>query len=785
MKLSEHWLRELANPALSTAELADLLTFGGIEVEAVEAAAPAFEKVVVAEVLSVEKHPQADRLNVCKVNAGGDPLTIVCGAPNVRKGMRVPAALPGAKLPGMEIKVAKVRGVESHGMLCSPRELGIAEDASGLMELASDAVIGKSVRELLDLDDQILTTKPTPNRGDCLSVLGLAREIAALGAVPLLWKPPAAVDAAIDDRMEITIEAPADCPRYCVRIIRGVKAGAATPEWMVRRLQRSGVRSISPVVDVTNYVMLEMGQPLHAFDAAKLSGGIKVRRATPGERLVLLNGVEFALSADHLVIADSRQALALAGIMGGEHSGVTESTNDIVLESAFFSPDSIAGKTRSSGFSSDSAYRFERGVDFSSARLAMERATALLLQICGGKPGPVAEKQAELPRRDAVTVRLSRAKQVLGFSLTDDAAISILERLGCSPSINNETITAVPPSHRFDIAIEEDLIEELARVYGYANIPALPPPAPTVMLPRAEAIRPPNAVRRLLAGRDYQEVITYSFVDHIWEADFSPVAAPVALENPISAQMSVMRSTLIGGLVDAVAFNASRKQGRIRLFEIGRCFVKSGDSAINQPWRVGGIAFGDAEPLQWGSKARTVDFFDIKGDIEALCAPLTPVFRPDNTHPAFHPGKSAAIQINGIAAGWIGELHPRWQQKYDLAAAPVLFEIDLPAICTAQVPVFEALSRFPAVRRDLAAEFDENICFADVLEALKEGGPAILRDITVFDLYRGKGVPKGKKSLAFSVLLQDTDKTLTDAEAENAVTELRRILHQKFKAKLR
>ena len=783
MKLSEHWLRELVDPALSTTELADLLTFGGIEVEAVEPAAPAFDKVVVAEILSVEKHPQADRLNVCQVNAGSGPLTIVCGAPNARAGMRVPAALPGARLPGMEIKVAKVRGVESHGMLCSALELGLAEEAAGLMELPSDAATGQSLRELLDLDDQVLTTKPTPNRGDCLSVLGLAREVAALGGAALRWQMPSPVAAAIDDSIDVVVEAPADCPRYCARIVRGVDARAATPDWMVRRLQRSGLRSISAVVDVTNYVMLEMGQPLHAFDAAKLGGSIRVRRARQGERLVLLNGTDFEMTTAHLVIADERRALALAGIMGGEGSGVTDSTQDVVLESAFFTPDTIAGKTRAAGFGSDSAYRFERGVDFSATRTAMERATQLMLQICGGRPGPVQESLGTLPRRDAVALRLARAERVLGFSMDAGAATSILERLGCAPKVRDGMIMAVPPSFRFDIAIEEDLIEELARVHGYANIPALPPPAPAVMLHRNEAGRTPAVVRRLLADRDYQEAITYSFVERSWEADFSPAADPVALANPISAQMSVMRTTLIGGLLNAVVFNASRKQTRVRLFEIGRCFVPDG-AAIGQPWRVGGIAFGDVAPLQWGAKPCGVDFFDVKGDLEALCAPRDVTFRVAE-HPAFHPGKSATILLDGVVAGWLGELHPRWQRKYDLATAPVLFELDLAAVCTGQVPAFQALSRYPAIRRDLAAEFDENTRFADVADALKQGGPRILRDVTVFDLYRGQGVQKGKKSLAFSVLLQDTDKTLTDAEAEKAVTELRRILQEKFNAKLR
>ncbi len=782
MKLSEHWLRELVDPSLSTAELADLLTFGGIEVEAIDTAAPPFDRVVVAEVLSVEKHPQADRLNVCQVNAGTAPLTIVCGAPNVRPGMRVPAALAGARLPGMEIKQAKVRGIESQGMLCSAKELGLSEEASGLLELASDATIGASVREWLDLDDHIFTTKPTPNRGDCLSVLGMAREVAALSGTPLRWQAPAAIAAATDRRIGITVEVPADCPRYCVRIISGVKAAAATPEWMVRRLERSGIRSISAVVDVTNYVLLEMGQPLHAFDAAKVRGGICVRRARAGEKLALLNGSTVELTSQHLVIADESRALALAGFMGGESSGVTAATSDVILESAFFVPDVVAGKSRELGFGSDSAYRFERGVDFAATQVALERATRLILDLCGGKAGPVCEVQGVLPPRPGVTLRLSRAQRVLGFAIDSNTAVSILQRLGCRPRLNGDAVEGTPPSYRFDIAIEEDLIEELARVYGYANIPAQLPPAPAVLQPAMESRRNPAEVRKALAMLDYQEAVTYSFVDRAWEADFCANAAPIALANPIASQMSVMRSSLMGGLVNAVAFNASHKQGRVRLFEVGRCFF-NGDG-LQQPWRVAAIAFGAAFPMQWAQIERSIDFFDIKADLEALLAPFPVTLRPES-HPALHPGKSAVVVVDGTDAGWIGELHPRWQRKYGLPSPPGLFEIDLIMVERRKLPSYHEIARFPAVRRDMAAEFDEDVHYEDIGTELRRSGPAILRDITVFDLYRGQGVQKGKKSLAFSVLLQDTQKTLTDAEAEKAVSELRRILQEKFNAKLR
>jgi len=782
MKLSEHWLRELVDPALTTAQLADLLTFGGIEVEAVEPAAPAFDRVVVAEVLSVEKHPQADRLNVCQVNAGTAPLTIVCGAPNVRAGMRVPAALVGAKLPGLEIKLAKVRGLESQGMLCSARELGLSEDAAGLLELPAAAPIGASVRDYLDLDDQVLTTKPTPNRGDCLSIRGMAREVAALSGSPLHWKTTPPVPVAIDDRVSVNVEAAADCPRYCARVIRGVNAAAATPDWMVRRLARSGVRSISAIVDVTNYVLLEMGQPLHAFDAAKVQGAIHVRRGRAAEKIILLNGATLELSPKYLVIADERQALALAGIMGGEYSGVTAATGDIILESAYFVPEVVAGKSRELGFGSDSSYRFERGVDFAGTQEAMERATQLIIELCGGRAGPVCEALGALPARNKVSLRLARARRVLGFTIDSATAMSILEKLGCKPQLAGDLITVTPPSYRFDMTIEEDLIEELARVYGYANIPAQQPPAPAVLPPVAEARRTPSMVRRALATLDFQEVVTYSFVDRGWEADFCANAEPVTLANPIASQMSVMRSSLIGGLVQAVAFNASHRQSRVRLFEVGRCFLNKPE--LPQPWRVAAIAFGSAVPVQWGQAERLVDFFDIKADLEAILMPASFSLRAAG-HPALHPGKSAAILVDGVEAGWIGELHPRWQRKYDLPSAPVLFEIDLQVLERRTLPGYREIARFPAIRRDLAAEFDENVRYEDISTELRRHGPAILREVTVFDLYRGEGVQKGKKSLAFSVLLQDTQKTLTDAEAEKAVSELRRILQEKFNAKLR
>ena len=788
MKFSENWLRTFVDPELTTRELADLLTFGGVEIEAVTPVAPPFDRVVVGEVLSVEKHPNADRLNVCQVNIGVAPLTIVCGAPNVRVGMRVPAALVGAKLPAMEIKAAKVRGVESSGMLCSAKELGLSDAADGLLELPSDVVIGASLRDVLDLDDQLFDSKPTPNRGDCLSVRGVARDVAALSAAPLKPVQISAVTASLEARPTITLSAPRACPLYIGRLLQGVNAAAPTPQWMVQRLARSGIRSISAIVDVTNYVMLELGQPLHAFDADKLEGGIQVRFAAAGEKLALLNGETRELDTSFLVIADDKKALALAGIMGGEQSAVSDATKNILLESAFFDPDVIAGKSRVLGFGSDSAYRFERGVNFGGAREAAERATRLILDLCGGAAGPlvVAETIAHMPQRAAIDLRLARAERVLGKAFTADDVAAIFHRLGFEYQRTAAGLRVTPPPYRFDMSIEEDLIEEIARVHGYANIPALSPKVEAVALPVSEQHRASASLRRLLAARDYQEVVTYSFVDRAWEEDFCANAAPITLANPIASQMAVMRSSLIGGLVHTVVHNLRHKQLRVRVFEIGRCFLPNGDGVdYQQPMRIAGAACGGAVDEQWGARPpRAVDFYDIKADVEALAWPRRLTFEAA-VHPALHPGKCARLMCSDRVVGWVGELHPRWQHKYDLALAPVLFEVDLAGISGVPLPSFQAVSKFPPVLRDLALIFDENTSYQAILDAIHAHKPAAVAEFTVFDIYRGASIGNGKKSLAFRMLLQDTHKTMTDAEADSAVSEIIKILQHQFNAKLR
>ncbi|KAF0812615.1 Phenylalanine--tRNA ligase beta subunit [Andreprevotia sp. IGB-42] len=771
MKFSEQWLRSWVNPALSSDELAHLLTMAGLEVEENEAAAPAFSNVFVAEVLSVSKHPDADRLNVCSVNVGeAGPLQIVCGAPNVSVGIRIPCARIGAVLPGdFKIKQAKVRGIESSGMLCSGKELGLPDDVDGLMILPADAPVGTPIRDYLNLDDRLLTLKLTPNRTDCLSIKGIAREVAALTGTAQTVVEIAAVAPQVDDVRSITLAAGDACPRYAGRVIKGVNQAAPTPDWMKQRLARSGTRSISAIVDITNYVLLEQGQPMHAFDLAKLQGGITVRFAHAGETITLLNDKELKLEADMLVIADEARPVALAGIMGGGETGVEAGAQDVFLESAFFAPAVIAGKARRLGFSSDSSHRFERGVDFGSCRNALERATQLVLDICGGQAGPVQESVAELPARAPVALRVSRVARVLGLALPADEIVAILRRLGLATALAGDVITVTPPSYRFDIEIEEDLIEEVARVYGYDNVPVSASVAKLAMLAQPGNLRGKAALKNILAARDYQEAINYAFVEEKWEADFAGNTAPVKLINPIASQMSVMRSTLFGGLINGLKHNINRRHERVRLFEVARVF--HGVAADAQPEKIAGLAWGGREPEQWAAGKDKVDFFDVKADVEALLAPRRAEFRRAS-HVALHPGRSAEVVVDGLVIGVVGELHPQWSQAYELGSAPVLFELDVAALLAVHKHEARAVSKFQPVRRDLALVVDEHVAVAELLAAFAKVKSPLITGIELFDVYRGKGVEEGKKSLAFKVLMQDTQKTLTDEEVESVVAEI-------------
>ena len=790
MKFSESWLRSFVNPTVSGNDFSHLLTMAGLEVEEEETVAPSFDKVIVAEVLEVTKHPDADRLNVCRVNIGLEtPQQIVCGAPNVAAGLKVPCALPGAQLPGdFRIKVAKVRGIESSGMLCSAKELGISEDASGLLVLPGDAPVGQDIRTYLDLDDRLLTLKLTPNRADCLSLAGIAREVSALTNTPAVFPTIDPVAVSTSTRREVVLDAPQACPLYCGRVISGVDARAATPEWMKQRLERSGIRSISALVDITNYVMLELGQPLHGFDNAKLNGTIHARMAQPGEKILLLNEQTLELQGDVLLITDDQRPLAMAGIMGGEESGITLDTTELFLESAFFAPKAIAGRARRYGFGSDASHRFERGVDFGGSRQALERATQLVIALCGGQAGPVSEAQTTLPARSPVKLRGARVAKILGVAFSAEEIGEIFTRLGFTFMREGDDFIVTPPSYRFDIEIEVDLIEEIARMHGYDNIEARAPQARMAMLPLTENQRPVSRARQILADRGFQEVVNYSFIEEAWEADFAANTDPIRLANPIASQMSVMRSTLIGGLVANVTTNLKRKQTRVRVFETGRCFLRDSDSApvkgFRQPWKIGALAFGSALPEQWGAATRNVDFFDLKGDIELLLAPQAITFAKA-THPALHPGRSANVVVNGQIVGFIGELHPQWVQKYELPAAPVLFELDLDVVNQAQIPAYAEVSRLPPAIRDLAIVVDQNIALQQLLDGLKAHRPAIVQDIRLFDVYTGKGVVEGNKSLAFRIVMQDTQRTLQDAEVDAAVQQLTVYLQQSFAAQLR
>lgn len=790
MKFSESWLRAFVDAGLPTAELSHLLTMAGLEVEELDPVAPAFTSVVVAEVLSVTKHPDADRLNVCQVNIGADaPQQIVCGAPNVAAGLKVPCALPGAVLPGdFTIKIAKVRGIESSGMLCSAKELGIAEESSGLLVLPPDAPVGQSIREYLDLDDQLFTIKLTPNRADCLSLTGIARELAALTGKTFTPAAITPVTASQNGGRAIHLQAGEACPRYCGRLITGVHAAAPTPDWMKQRLERSGIRSISVLVDITNYILLELGQPLHAFDNTRLQGDITVRFAKTGETLKLLNEQTLTLSDDVLVIADDKGPQAIAGIMGGADSGVTDTTQDVFLESAFFAPKAIAGRARRYSFSSDASHRFERGVDFANTRLALERATQLVLEICGGQAGPVNEALSELPARPAVRLRTARATKVLGVAFSPAQIAELFERLGLPFTQQGDDFLITPPSYRFDIEIEEDLIEEIARLHGYDNIPAPAPKASLLMRAPAEDRRPRRQIRQQVANRGYQEVINFAFVEEGWEQDFSKNTDPIRLANPIASQLSVMRSSLMGGLISNLQTNLKRKLSRVRLFETGRVFARNADAqpiaGYHQPWRLAMLAAGTALPEAWSTDDRRVDFFDLKADLSALFAPRQLNF-VKSLHPALHPGRSATVWLDGVEIGVIGELHPEWVQKYDLVHPPILCEIELSPLEQNTIPRFSEVSKFPPVIRDLAVVVDQKLGLADIQSTLKAFAPTIVQEIQLFDLYTGKGIPDGKKSLAFRIVMQDTQKTLQDSDVDPVMQTLISCLAEKFQAQQR
>ena len=790
MQFPESWLREFCNPPLSSQALADALTMAGLEVEDATPAAPPFTGVVVGEIKACEQHPNADRLRVCQVDAGtGTLLNIVCGAPNARVGIRVPVATVGALLPPgadgkpFAIKLGQLRGVESQGMLCSASELKISEESSGLYELAVDAPIGTSIRDFLKLDDTLFTLKLTPNLGHCLSVFGVAREVSAITGAPLKIASFPAVATNHADKLAVKVSAPDLCGRFSGRIVKGVNPQAKTPQWMVDRLARCGQRSVTALVDISNYVMFEYGRPSHIFDLDKIHGGLDVRWGKVGESLKLLNGNTITVDEKVGVIADSHAVESLVGIMGGEATSVTNDTQNIYIEAAFWWPEAVAGRSRRFNFSTDAGHRFERGVDPSQTVEHIEHITRLVLDICGGQAGPIDDLQPNMPTRQPVQLRVARASRVIGMSVTAAQCLDAFRRLGLPAVESNGVITVTPPAYRFDINIEEDLIEEVVRLIGFNNLPTTAPIAPVEPKARSEAIQSRFAVRRSLAGMGYQETINFSFVEERWERDLAGNANPIKLLNPIASQLNVMRSSLLGSLLQVLKFNLDRKADRVRVFELGRVFlrdasVKSSDTSvdgIHQPMRVSGLAAGSVSALQWSVKEKGIDFYDVKGDVEALLAPQKLVFDPSD-HPAMHPGRSAKVMMSGLAIGYVGELHPKWRQAFELPTAPILFELELDSVLQRGLPAFTPVPKFQAVQRDVAVLVPDHVTHAALMECIWAAPTlGLLRGAKLFDVYRPKAPVPGNaaqsapRSLAVRLTLNSVDATLTDAQIEIAV----------------
>ena len=793
MKFSESWLRKSVNPSISTEEMVAQVTMAGLEVESVETAAPSMSGVVVGEIISVEQHPDADKLRVCQVVGGEAQTQVVCGAPNARVGIKVPFAVVGAKLPGdFKIKKAKLRGVESFGMLCSQTELQLGDDDSGLWELPVDAPVGADLSEYLDLNDNIIEVDLTPNRGDCLSIRGLAREVGVLNQEAVMQQSCAPVAATIADKVSVTLETPDACARYVGRVIRGLDLGQPTPQWMQETLRRSGVRSLGPAVDVTNYVLLELGQPMHAFDLSKIDGDIVVRMGRD-ETLKLLDSSEVAVDKTTLVIADQSKVLAMAGIMGGDESSVGNGTSDILFESAWFNPLAIAGKARNYGKHTDSSHRFERGVDSELQVSAIERATALMLDICGGNPGPVSvtESAKHLPTPATIRLRDDRLAQQLGVSIAPADVDDMLMRLGLIlVERNNESSVWLAPSWRFDLAIEQDLVEEVARIYGYNNLPTSTPMMALELEPNAESVQGISLFRAQLVGRGYQEVISYSFVDPELQKMIEPNLVAVPLVNPISADMGVMRTSLWPGLLNTAVYNLNRQQSRVRIFEVGQCFVpgQEGASSLTQNTMLGGLLCGSRSPIGWTAGKDKVDFYDIKGDIEGLTG-LTGLQHTFSfnaaVHPALHPGQCAQLTRNGEAIGWVGQLHPRIKSSLGIDPDVYLFQIDADRISEVRIPIHEEVSKFPEVKRDLAFFVEASIGAQTLIDHAKNVAGDLLVGLKLFDVYQSKDVENKGKSIALGLTFQHSSRTLTDEEVSQAIDRVVSELAAECKAELR
>jgi phenylalanyl-tRNA synthetase beta chain len=791
MKFSESWLRQAVNPSISTEDLVAQVTMAGLEVDAVDSAAPEMSGVVVGEIISVEQHPDADKLRVCQVAGGGEIAQVVCGAPNARAGIKVPFATVGAKLPGdFKIKKAKLRGVESFGMLCAQTELQLGDDDDGLWELPVDATVGSDLIDYLELNDNIIEVDLTPNRGDCLSIRGLAREVGVLNKAAVTEQACAPVAATIEDRISITLEAPEACARYVGRVIRNLDLGQPTPQWMQEKLRRSGVRSLGPAVDVTNYVLLELGQPMHAFDLSKIDGGIVVRMGRD-EKVKLLDDSEVVVDTQTLVIADQSKALAMAGIMGGDESAVGDDTTDILFESAWFNPLAIAGKARNYGKHTDSSHRFERGVDSQLQIAAIERATALMLDICGGQAGPVViEESAEhLPAPATIKLRDAHLAQQLGLVIGAVEIDDILTRLGLTfVARDDQGSTWVAPSWRFDIAIEQDLVEEVARIYGYNNLPTSTPTMALELQAKPERQQDLSIFRQQLVASGYQEAVTYSFVDPDLQKLVDPETVGIALQNPISADMSVMRTSLWPGLLSTAIYNLNRQQNRVRIFEAGQCFVPGENGALTQNMALAGLICGSRTPTGWTASKDKVDFFDLKGDLEAVLA-LTGLAEQFSftaaEHPALHPGQSAMVSRNGEQVGWVGQLHPKLQAQLDFNTPVYLFQVDVAKVSESRLPKFSDVSKFPAVRRDLAFLMDSQIASADLMSEARNAAGEHLIDLMLFDVYQSKDIDNKGKSLALGLTFQHASRTLTDDEINLSIDRVIKKLDIKFKAELR
>lgn len=791
MKIAESWIREWVNPAFDSDELAHRLTMAGHEVDGLEREGDALQGVVIAEVLQAQKHPDADRLRVCLVSDGsGEPIEVVCGAPNVVAGMRSPLAKPGVTLPnGLTLRKSKIRGVVSNGMLCSATELGLGSESDGIIALPADAPVGQSLADYLRLPDVVLDLNLTPNRGDCFSVLGIARDLAALCGLDLKNSMPTVVPAVIPDTHPVSIDLPEGCPSFAGRVIRGIDNTARSPIWMTERLRRSGLRTISPVVDVTNYVMLELGQPLHAYDLKQVQGAIRPRLASAGETVTLLDGREVVASADTLVISDDSGAIGLAGIMGGLSTAVTTNTTDVFLEAAFWPQAFVAGRARAYGLHTDASLRFERGVDPAGQARAVERATELLLQICGGQAGPVELYQNDqyLPKTEPILLRRDRLRKLLGIAIADESVITILQRLGMQVAPRHDGWQVSAPGFRFDIAIEADLIEEIARIHGYDRIPVTTATAETPVAVVPEDTIGLDLVAATLVARDYQEVVTYSFIDAASNKAISGIASKLALSNPISSEMAVMRASLLPGMLFATAANLSRQQDRIRIFEIGKSFHGS-PGAHAEVLRISAVACGPASPEQWGETSEVIDFFDLKGDVEAILSlsgagASCEFVAVENL--ALQPGQSANIVRDGQVIGYIGKLHPRHAKMFELKKSVYVFELDAALSLASRPPTASAISKYPSIRRDIAVLVADNLTAAEIVASVASAAPELICDVKIFDVYKGPGIEAGLKSVALGLILQETSRTLTDDDADSAMAAAVRKLKQEYGAELR